>query len=60
MPLVEIKDFNPLIGNKPFFDQPLLWNTLYKHGWYKQKNVWKKWLIKKVDNDKILRLNENI
>ena len=22
MPLVEIKDFNALIDNKPFFDQP--------------------------------------
>ena len=22
MPLVEMKDFNPLINNKPFFDQP--------------------------------------
>ena len=20
----------------------LLWNTLYKSGWYKKKNVWKK------------------
>ena len=23
MPLVEIKDFNALIDNKPFFDQPV-------------------------------------
>ena len=23
MPLVEIKDFDPLIDNKPFFDQPV-------------------------------------
>ena len=23
MPLVEIKDFNALIDNKPFFDQPM-------------------------------------
>ena len=23
MPLLEIKDFNLLIGNKPFFDQPI-------------------------------------
>ena len=23
MPLVEIKDFNPLIDKKPFFDQPI-------------------------------------
>ena len=23
MPLVEIKDFNALVGNKPFFDQPV-------------------------------------
>ena len=23
MPLVEIKDFNTLIDNKPFFDQPV-------------------------------------
>ena len=23
MPLVEIKDFNPLINNKPYFDQSL-------------------------------------
>ena len=23
MPLVEIKDFNPLIDKKPFFDQPV-------------------------------------
>ena len=23
MPLVEIKDFNPLIDNKPWFDQPV-------------------------------------
>ena len=23
MPLAEIKDFNALIGNKPFFDQPI-------------------------------------
>ena len=23
MPLVEIKDFNALINNKPFFDQPV-------------------------------------
>ena len=21
----------------------LLWNILYKYGWYKQKTVWKKW-----------------
>ena len=21
----------------------LLWNTLFKYGWYKQRNVWKKW-----------------
>ena len=21
----------------------LMWNTLYKYGWYKQKNVSKKW-----------------
>ena len=26
MPLVEIKDFNVLIGNKPFFDQPVKTN----------------------------------
>ena len=23
MPLIEIKGFNPLIDNKPFFDQPV-------------------------------------
>ena len=23
MPLVEIKDFNALVNNKPFFDQPV-------------------------------------
>ena len=23
MPLVEVKDFNALIDNKPFFDQPV-------------------------------------
>ena len=26
MPLVEIKDFNALIDNKPFFDQPVKTN----------------------------------
>ena len=26
MPLVEIKDFNALIDNKPFFDQPVKHN----------------------------------
>ena len=31
MPLVEIKDFNVLIDNKPFFDQP----TKSKHEAYK-------------------------
>ena len=24
MPIVEIKDFNGLIGKKPFFDQPVI------------------------------------
>ena len=39
---VEIKDFNVLIDNKPFFDQPMkkqkknLWNTCW--------NVKKQWL----------------
>ena len=35
-----------------------LWNILYKHGWYKQKNVWKSYVETIVDNDGILKLNE--
>ena len=30
MPLVEIKDFNALIDNKPFFDQPVKNKQVYE------------------------------
>lgn len=37
----------------------LLWNPLYKCGWYKQRNNWKKVVFKTtVDYDAILSLNE--
>ena len=31
MPLVEIKDFNALINNKPFLDQPVKTNKYMKN-----------------------------
>ena len=30
MPLVEMKDFNALIDNKPFFDQPVKKSKVYE------------------------------
>ena len=40
IPLVEIKDFNALIDNKPFFDQPV-----------KNKQEWYEKLIEMLRND---------
>ena len=36
----------------------LLWNRLFKYGWYKQKNVWKNGTKIIADNDGILWSNE--
>ena len=36
----------------------MLWNILYKHGWYNQRNIWKKGVETIVDKDRILWLNE--
>ena len=38
MPLVEIKDFNELIDNKPFFDQPVR-NKISRNNDYTTGNV---------------------
>ena len=36
----------------------LLSNTLFKYGWYKQKNVWRSGIETTADNYEILWLNE--
>ena len=49
MPLVEIKDFNLLIDNKSFFDQPV---KQTRSLWKSRRNVKKQWLY----NGKLIRL----
>ena len=49
MPLIEVKDFNELTGNKQFFDHPVKkTGRVWKNVW----NIMKRWLC----NTKLIRL----